>query len=806
MEGILVKKTTLSALITIMACTNVYSEGMTPSESKTPLIAAESTVQQNDYSILRERWASYYLGDTSLEFDETLQNEVTKTTDKAKQLLADLTIQEKGLWADVPLNGDKNKLGVQLYTTYKRIFILARAYKSSGGELENDPQLLEKLVESLTFLNEHFYHVGTPERGNWWQWQIGIGNVLNSTLVILYNEMPKALIHNYVEASRYFVPRPTHLSEGYGAPYSSAPLMFKSTGGNRTDNAKIVLIRGILSDNSEEVTTAVESLSSIIPFVTTGDGFYTDGSFIQHKDLPYSGTYGQVMVQGLGLLMGLVADTQFAVTDPNLQKIYPLLLTSFAPLIVDGKVMDMVNGRAVSRTSGQNHIIGQGMLSAMLMYLPGAPEEFKPQLEAFLKFHLSTQENTRIASNYQLAYQIAQGLLNDQTVAAQAPRIMHKQFSQMDRLVHHRESWSFGVSMHSNRVGNYECINGENLKGWYSADGMTYLYNQESNHFAEFWPLVNPYKLPGTTTVQTKREVCTGQLSAQRNGRNRSMDWTGGAQLEQYGVAGMKFANWNSSLSAKKSWFMFDNEVVALGSDIQNNSKDIAVTTIENRKIPNDANVMVNGQKLANESAIEQPLESLSIQYDTQQPAINYYSLGEQPVKVAMQCRQGDWADVGKDSGPVEGCFVEATIDHASGETSSYGYVIVPNDMSDSAAKQAVTVVANTADVHAVEHTGLGIFAANFWDDATAGLVTSTSPMSIMLKTTGDIVKVSVSSPTRSWWDTKFKLEGQYTILADEGKRVVLTDGNKFSIKLSDTDGGSYSFTLQVQASTAEVK
>lgn len=798
-----------SALISIMACSSVYSESLVTSENlsaainQVPKVMAGSLIQQNDYSVLRARWASYFLGDKSIKFDQNLQNEVNKVNVESTALLANLIIDKKGLWDDLPLNGDKNRQGIQLYATYQRLFTLARAYKLPGGELENNPQLLEKLTESLTFLHQHFYHVGTAERGNWWQWQIGISRVVNNTLVILYEDVPKTLIHNYAETSRYFVPRPTHLSEGYGAPYSSAPLMFESTGGNRTDNAQVVLIRGILDENTDEISSAVESLSTIVPLVKSGDGFYKDGSFIQHKDLPYSGTYGQVMVEGLGMLMGLVANTQWQVTDPNLQKIYPLLLSSFAPLIVDGKMMDMVSGRAVSRTSGQNYIIGGAMLNAMLLYLPGAPQQYKSQLAEFLKSQLSSQiEAARKPSKLLNSYQLAQQLIKDQTITAQPKRVTHKQFPNMDRVVHHRVNWSFGLAMHSDRVGNYECINGENLKGWYSADGMTYLYNDKSNHFSEFWPLVDAYKLPGTTALQDQRELCSGQLSAQRNGRQRAMDWTGGAQLQQYGAVGMKFVNWNGDLSAKKSWFMFDNEIIALGSDIKNSGDTAAITTIENRKIATNVNIFVNNQKLTRESAIEGILESMSIQDDSNQTAMNYYSLDQQPIKVSQQCRIGNWSDIGNNSGEVEGCFVEATIEHKTGQVGSYAYVIVPEGLRDPVAKKAITIVANNSDVHAIEQNQLGIFAANFWDDSKAGIVTSHSAMSIMLKTDGDIIQISVSNPTRSWWDTKFELEGQYALLnsaatlTSDQTRVEISDGNKFSVELSDLDGGSYLFSV----------
>ncbi|HAS6229624.1 TPA: hypothetical protein I7179_14360 [Vibrio vulnificus] len=797
------KTTSLSALIAVIGCTGLHAEPVF-ANTTTDVDAAPLRVSTQDYySIVRHRWASYFLGDQTMAFDQQLTNEITKINHQAKQWLDQLTIDENGLWADLPLQTDnaeqKRKLGIQLYATYQRIFTLARAYKLPGGELENDPLLLAMLVESLAFLHDNFYHVGTAEWGNWWHWQLGIGRVANNTLVVLYDELPQEIISNYVDASRYFVPRPTHLSEGYGAPYSSAPLMFESTGGNRTDNAQVVLIRGILDNNENEIKSAVESLSSIIPFVTEGDGFYQDGSFIQHKDLPYSGTYGQVMVEGLGMLMGLVANTPWQANDPNLQKIYPLLLEAFAPLLVDGKMMDMVNGRAISRISGQNQKVGQAMLSSMLLYLPGAPENYKQQLGEFLKSQLQRSENGIAQPTIFSSYQLAQQLLTDNQIKPQAPRSTHTQFAEMDRIVHHRPTWSFGIAMHSDRVGNYECINGENLKGWHTADGMGYLYNQGSAHYNNYWPLVDSFKLPGTTTLQVERSLCSGQLSAQRDGRQGSMDWTGGASLEQYGIAGMQFVSWNQDLEAKKSWFMFDDEIVALGADIRNKSANDAVTTLENRKIPENSKVTFNGKLLADNRSVEQPLTSLSIEFDSSKPSVQYLSLDEQPIKVSKVCRQGNWADIGTNKGELTGCFIEATLQHSAETNGSYAYAIVPSlsNNFDSAKQLPIDVVANNSQVQAVAHNRLGLFAANFWDDSQAGIITADNSMSIILKSTENSIAVSVSDPSRSWWDRDFSLEGQYKIVVDSENRVSLKDSRHFSVDLSGLDGSSYSFQIQ---------
>ena len=821
------KLSTIAYYVAVMSTPFIASQTAIAALSSPTTNTATIAVEQNQnikYAQLRQRWADYFLGNRDQVFDAGLSQVVSNINQQASDLLADMDITKTGLWADLELNNSSNngrlQLGSNLYSTYNRLFVLARAYKLPGGELANDPQLRDILIESLTQLNERFYHVGAAEWGNWWHWQLGISRVSNNIMVMLYDDLPSNIIAQYVDASRYFVPRPTHLSEGYGAPYSSTPFMFESTGGNRTDNAQVVLIRGILDNNSAEISAAVKALSPVLPLVESGDGFYADGSFIQHKDLPYNGTYGQVMLEGLGMLLGLVANSEWHATDPALAQIYPILMRAYAPLLVDGQMMDFVNGRAVSRISGQNHQVGHSILSSMLLYVPGAPAEYKAQLESLIKTnvindsYLDYFSNPKILSSYQLAQQI----VRDKHIPMLANSTSHKQYPDMDRVVHKRPNWTFGVAMHSDRVGNYECINGENISGWHSADGMTYLYTNQLDHYSDFWPLVNPYQLPGTTSSQAPREACSGQLSSQRDGRNRNMDWTGGSQLGEFGISGMAFSSWNNKLSAKKSWFMLDNQVVALGAGIHNSDAAETLTTMENRKLTATAEVTVNGQPLTSAQPFSGLLSSMRIDYPKLNSNINYVLLTPQQGQVSQECKTGNWSAIGTDNKAVSGCFVSANLNHAKDHVSSYAYSLLPN--LDGAAVQQyiahpdVRILANNEVVQAIVNDRLGLIAANFWDKASISLVddgttaidahainatviSAETPLSLMIDKSKTPWLIAVSDPTRAWRGAvTFTIPGNFTLTQDLDSRVESASDGSFNVDVSDLRGASYQFSV----------
>ena len=52
-----------------------------------------------------------------------------------------------------------------------------------------------------------------------------------------------------------------------------------------------------------------------------------------------------------------------------------------------------------------------------------------------------------------------------------------------------------------------------------------------------------------------------------------------------YGVAGMSLHPYNTTLYGKKSWFMFDNEIVCLGAGITCGDAGGVHTTAENRRL-----------------------------------------------------------------------------------------------------------------------------------------------------------------------------------------------------------------------------
>ncbi|MFA1038453.1 polysaccharide lyase family 8 super-sandwich domain-containing protein, partial [Staphylococcus aureus] len=70
-------------------------------------------------------------------------------------------------------------------------------------------------------------------------------------------------------------------------------------------------------------------------------------------------------------------------------------------------------------------------------------------------------------------------LMNDSTISKNDLTQQLKIYNDMDRVTYHNKEldFAFGLSMTSKNIARYENINGENLKGWHTGAGMSYLYN-----------------------------------------------------------------------------------------------------------------------------------------------------------------------------------------------------------------------------------------------------------------------------------------------------------------------------------------
>ena len=159
---------------------------------------------------------------------------------------------------------------------------------------------------------------------------------------------------------------------------------------------------------------------------------------------------------------------------------------------------------------------------------------------------------------------------------------------------------------------------------------------------------------------------------------------------------------------AKKAWFWFDDEWVALGAGIASNYEAAVVTGINQTLL--NGEVLIDGKRSTKES---QKLENPSwVWHD----GVGYVLPGDGPVNIKADVQKGNIQRIyglGKDTVYSHEVF-SLWFDHGlKPEAESYQYIVVPgivsNDMASYAENIPITVLSNTSKIQAVIHDRLEI-------------------------------------------------------------------------------------------------
>ena len=734
------------------------------------------------------------------------------------------------IWSDLPLavqtGVSADVASGNIADSFKRLEHMAQAYAIQGCALYQDPALLAAIAGALDWLTSNVYTATGTVFGNWYDWEIAGPQSLNNAAILLLAN-PSALtpsqIANYVKAVYNFGPNSVNFKDYFwwGA----------LTGANTSNVALTTAVQGILLGNNTATVTrfwhntaghpvnpqtdyvvsgtllldeAQGNLSgnnpldwsgdSVFTPVTSGDGWYPDYSFIYHYNIPYTGSYGQELIENIAILVKLLDSSTWEIIDPDLSNIYGWITRGTMPLMYHGAMMDMVRGRAIASSSSDESKVGAAALQNMRSVATFAPTDVAAELLAF----------------------------------ADSPQVEPGQyhFASMDRVAMHREAFSFGLSMSSTRVGGYEIntTSPTNLKGWYTGAGVTYLYldNPDTQYMDTYWATVDWYRLPGTTA----------DLSATPDDAVTDQNWAGGAQVDKaYGVAGMSAHPAGTQLYAKKSWFMLDDKIVCLGAGITCTSGGQVETTIENRKLKATGattfNIADSVYSLAAPTTWANPV-TVSTSTSPTWCALDgvagyYFPEGASNLQAQFVSGSGAWTTINptdSDSAIYTDYYLQIVSKHGVNPTNAkYAYVILPNRKADSvkayAANPDVAILSNTeptgatTGIQAVKSKVLGVVAANFWaktsgpdTGGTADFITVNKQCSVIVKETYNRISVGVSDPTQSNNGTiTVTLKGRAslgTLSSDPGVTVTGTSPITLSVNVSGSKGKSFnaSFSL----------
>ena len=803
------------------------------------------TVSTEDYKKLIQKWSAQLVGENLDQNDTAIMETVKSLNEQAQVLWDGYRFKGQSACTDVPWPEEIGKKGnkaieftrdaVEFRQTFKNVLLMAKAYRVEHGTLYKNPELLKDMINILDWLTTNCYRPQS-QTDNWWTWEIGIPKDIIPSLILLSDELTLEQKIKFTEGLRFFQPDPFHGGAiGTGSTHGQGYRMQYAA--NRVDCSMTALGIGLLLEDNESVHLASLASSSVLEFVSVTDsttiaengypnGYYKDGSYIDHSRTPYAGSYGIVVLEGIVNISVILSNSPWQFSQDKAKILEDILINTYGLSVYNGVMLDTLRGRAVAREKLTDKMIGRQVMTHIIKSLDSVEEAGRQTLLNYLKNWL-TADPDYVGSlkelNQILVKNKAQEIIENQGISGIVPSA-HKNYPLMDRAIHRTKNWLFALSMFSERILNAEIMNGENLYGWHQGDGMTYLYGKDTTYYNDnYWNTINPFRLPGTTTVSKNIGNGTKDSSGfyQEGDYNSKEAWVGGSELSGYGVNGMSLSGdcgtkttYAPNLRALKSYFMFDDEVVCLGAGINDSeSTFITETTVENRKLNEDASnqITLNGNKFelptvpvnvaeivngnglgtGNASMEGNAIENakwLHVEGNAAGDAVGFYFPKESgQLKARKVASTGNWGNIHiTPSTDVVKNYFELWFDHGKNpQNAEYSYVMLPGktveEMKAYEKNPSIEILANTADVQAVRYKSKNVIGANFWQDkvVSVGGITCDKKASIIMKQTGDTLEIGVSDPTMKNLETiEVEIDKEFGSLVSADPNVVVSAKN----------------------------
>jgi chondroitin AC lyase len=623
------------------------------------------------------------------------------TVDEAHVKVLMATIRPDGTWPEINYQ-DVSNTGFQHSIHLDNLVEMSRAYKKKDSKLKGDPQIKKVIYSALDYwLANNFICE------NWWWNQIGTPNALVSMLLIMDTDLTRDQVSKTLPmAGRANL-------DATGARPS----------GDRIKIAGILAKTLLFKHDEAQFNEVIRVIEGEIKFAV-GRGMQYDYSFHHRVDrVNNTLSYGTGYADAFAEWAAFVAGTKYQFSAPALHLLTDYYLDGICKMMIYGKYTDPgAMNRDITRPDSQR-VFGTATPERLLT----ASGYRKNELEDIIKIRHGEAQSTLVHSTF---------------------------YWQSEHFTFQRPGFFTSVRMYSNRDYNMEMpYNGEGLMNHHRGDGTNYI-SRSGDEYYDLAPVYDWQKIPGTTIVQ-KPEL-PSEKEIQKKGLT---DFVGAVTDGKYGAVVFDFKSPHDPLEAKKSWFFFDKEYVCLGTGINSESPFPVATTINQCSLKGDVLVRSNNQTAELTKGIHELSGVQWILHD----GIAY--LFPQPVKLnaSNQPEKGSWYRINHQSdsprGEISMDVFKIWFNHGvKPENASYQYIVVPStnakEMEDQPDRK-IAILANTAEIQAVQHTGLNISEVVFYQagqirisgDLNIGI---DSPGLVLVRTEGSKLKtVSVADPTR---------------------------------------------------------
>ena len=710
---------------------------------------------------LKDNWRKTLLGTKDT-------NDISNS--KIAKLINSISSSGQDAWNKFKINPEGNELfsGTKVVdissvsSAYGLILKMAKAWGTYGSSLYMNEELRSDILYAIKWMDENAFGMHCLTRsdklkyttGGWFSWEIGVPMQLTKILMIMENELTRDEINSYLEFMDLAVGYP----DDAGANTVRFAYSIIGSAALRNDAAEIIRTNARVDEEFLYKDDVLNWRDADV-----GQGFHSDGSYLFHYNYSMNGLYGLEQMETATEYLQILNGTAFMPTIQGIDYMSDIVFKAFDPLIFRSGMYKMTMGRKYNSNQFE---LGARISACMLRIMDWADEEDIAKMKSIIKEY-QANSNVNFYSYVDIgnAYKLYDALENPMVVARDGAAI-NKMYHNMDQMAHSRKGYGLGLAMHSSRVMNYEAYTNENERGWYMSDGR-YEYmipGSVKGGGRSYWHNVDYYKLPGTTVDTQPREAVA---IADADGYRSSKDFVGGVSDGEYGVATMQLEAFHNSgeksgqplhtsdLEAKKSYFMFDDEIVCLGTDIKatNNNNAEVLTVIDNRlservKTVSGDNgtlyvgaerVVVDGEEI---KLTEKVSDITGASWVNLENTCGYYF----PKTDEANPMYARWT-------PNQNSFFELWMSHGTNPTEEgYAYAILPGKSAEEtkafAQNPSFEILANRKDVQAVRNSKLGITQAVFHKAGSIAGITVDKPMVVMVREKALSIEVTASDPT----------------------------------------------------------
>lgn len=568
------------------------------------------------------------------------------------------------------------------------------AYTQPGNKYFESDEIYNLIVKGL----QYWYSKHWTD-SNWWMNRIAHPQRLGETFMAMYGGKKD------IRTEPIFNSLIARWRSEMGDPDS--PNDATTAGANKCDIAMHWIYRGCLTLD-EEVLAKGANRSFLIVEHTTGEGVQHDYSFRQHGAQLYIGGYGYEFIQLVTRQASYLAETKYALTGEKLDILSSFVRNTYLPVIRGQRMSFSGLGRGISRTNNTNQAGFSSILNLLKVVDAAHADEYEKAISR----------------------------LKAEMPASWAVPTRQTHYYRGEYTLHQRPEYTFDIRMASNRMLRSEYDIRENRQGFFLTEGATGVF-VDGEEYGSILPFWNWKRIPGTTLpdLVTMRRADSYLF----NGRS---SYAGGVTDGKYGVTAYNMINdqqlfayndddgYNGTpnnsgtrlpalnFGAKKSWFIFDNEIVCLGAGIYSGHDEPVLTTVNQCRQA--------GETVVSADNSTQTVSKGVFAYNNVDWVLNdkvaYFFPDKPALNLSNETKTGSWNDINTNGSTdfINGDLFTLWFNHGVRPTNAgYAYIIVPNvhDVSGAQAyKQSnIEILANTDSVQVVYHKALNQYGLAFF-------------------------------------------------------------------------------------------